>query len=69
LWTEAIAPQLLPLGALGVYSWIVAQQPWSRDGWPALIGVTVGGGVVLGAAWFASQQLAGRVALRREALR
>lgn len=48
LWTEAVLPQLPPLAA---YSWYAAQQPWSHTGWPALIGITLGGGAVLGSTW------------------
>jgi O-antigen/teichoic acid export membrane protein len=56
LWTDAIAPQLLPLAALASYSWLVAGQPWSHAGWPTLITVTLGGGAVLGSVWLLSQR-------------
>jgi O-antigen/teichoic acid export membrane protein len=56
LWDDALAPQLLPLSALACYSSLVASQPWSHAGWGALIAVTLGGGAVLGAVWFASQR-------------
>lgn len=51
LWNEALLPQFPPLAALAAYSLLVSQQSWSHHGWPALIGVTLGGGAVLGAAW------------------
>ncbi len=51
LWKDALLPQLLPLAALAGYSLLVSQQPWSHHGWPVLIGVTCGGGAVLGATW------------------
>ncbi|OYW21800.1 MAG: hypothetical protein B7Z55_05430 [Planctomycetales bacterium 12-60-4] len=51
LWNEAVAPQLLPIAALAVYSWCIAHQSWELQGWPLLIGVTLGGGAVLGATW------------------
>lgn len=50
-FAEAILPQLLPLAALGTYSYWVSAQEWSHQGWPMLIGVTAGGGLVLGATW------------------
>ena len=64
LWNDAIAPQLLPLAALEFYCWLVANQPWSHAGWAMLIAVTLGGAVVLGAVWLASQRwIAGRLQL------
>lgn len=51
LWRQAIAPQLVPLAALAAYSWIIASQTATLGGWPVLIGITIGGGAVLGAAW------------------
>jgi O-antigen/teichoic acid export membrane protein len=57
LWREAIAPQLVPLAALGVYSSLVASQLPAIDGWPILIGITCGGGAVLGAAWLGMDRL------------
>lgn len=58
LWTQAILPQLPPLAVLGAYSWIVSQQPWSQSGWPALIGITLGGGAVLGGTWLIQRRVA-----------
>lgn len=51
LWTDAVAPQLLPIAALATYSWVIAERSWSVDGWPFLVAVTAGGGAVLGATW------------------
>lgn len=65
LWRDAVAPQLPALAALGLYSWWVARETQGLDGWPALIAVTLGGGVVLGAAWLGTHQL--RVARRTAA--
>lgn len=62
LWNEAVFPQIPALMMLALYSWIVAQQPWSGSGWPALIGTTLGGGAVLGATWL----LQHKVILRTE---
>lgn len=57
LWREAIAPQLVPLAALAAYSWIIAGQLPTLDGWPMMIAITAGGGAVLGAAWLATHRL------------
>lgn len=57
LWTQALATQLVPLTLLAAYSWFVSQQPWSHAGWPSLIGITLGGGAVLGAAWLGQERL------------
>lgn len=62
-WSEAIFPQAPPLAALAVYSWIVSQQPWSHDGWPALMGITLAGGAVLGAARLVTQRILQRDAV------
>lgn len=58
LWDRAILPQLVPLAALAAFSWIASQQTWSHSGWPALIGNTLAGGAVLGAAWLLAHKLA-----------
>jgi O-antigen/teichoic acid export membrane protein len=51
LWRESIAPQLPALAALAAYSWLVSLLAGAPNGWPLLIGVTLGGGAVLGTAW------------------
>lgn len=51
LWTDAIAPQVLPLGALTTYAWSVSQQAIPLDNWPMLITITAGGACVLAATW------------------
>ena len=49
-WRQVVSPQLAPWALLAGYSWLIAQQPWSASGWPALVGITLGGGAVLGIA-------------------
>lgn len=56
LWTQAIAPQLIPLAALAVYSAGVAWLVPDFASWPALLTITLGGGAVLGLAWFATNR-------------
>ncbi len=51
LWSEAIAPQLLPIAALATYSWVISTQAWQLSAWPLLIAVTAGGGTVLATTW------------------
>lgn len=52
----AVLPQVAPLTALLGYCVWVSAQEWSHHGWPMLIGVTAGGGLVLGATWFLVDQ-------------
>ncbi|MBI1345153.1 oligosaccharide flippase family protein [bacterium] len=63
LWTEAVAPQLLPLAALSTYAWCLSQQPLSFHNWPMLITVTAGGACVLAVTWL----LTGRGMPQRQA--
>lgn len=51
LMREAIRPQLAPLAALASYCLVVSPQPWAHGSWLALVGVSAGGGAVLGIAW------------------
>ncbi len=57
LWREAIAPQLLPLVALWVYSAIVTAQVSPGPGWPKLIAISAGGAVVIGTVWLLQRML------------
>lgn len=57
LWSDVLWPQVPPLAALFAYSWAVAHQPWMVASWPELIGVTIGGGAILGVVWIAWRKL------------
>lgn len=60
LLKEAIRPQLVPLAALAGYCLLISPQPWAHGSWLALMGVSAGGGVVLGGAWLLMQHSPGR---------
>ncbi len=51
LFREGIVPYLLPLLGLWVYSDQLATYYPDHHSWPALIGITCGGGAVLGIVW------------------
>lgn len=51
LWAQGVWPQLLPLAALTYYCITVSSFEASHAGWPMLITVTTGGGLVLGSTW------------------
>lgn len=51
LWTDAVAPQLLPLAALATYAWVISTQNWPIATWPLLLAVSIGGGLILAGTW------------------
>lgn len=59
---DALLPQLPPLILLAFYAWSVSSQTWSQAGWPALIGITLGGGGVLAASWLLQHRAVPRLA-------
>ncbi len=61
---QTVTPQLLPLMALFVYSAGIAHLDLPSTTWPEMIGVTAGGGVILGFFWLWQQGLLRPVAAR-----
>lgn len=56
MFREALAPQILPLGALLAYSMTVSNYVQVAHGWLPLLAIAAGGGAVLLAAWFGQQR-------------